>query len=193
MALGAADAPPGVQFEEARGEGWIGELLGKLGGQTRFEELPVPADFQGILRPYQVRGFSWLGFLRQYGLGACLADDMGLGKTIQALALLLRDRANGVDRPALLVCPTSVVGNWRKEAARFAPGLPSWSIMGWRAHAAEEFAEQAARHAVVISSYALMHRDIRSVERRSRGPESFSTRRRTSRTRKRASRAPRGP
>ena len=65
MALGAANPPAGVQFEEARGEGWIGELLGKLGGHTRFEELPPPAGLKGTLRPYQVRGFSWLGFLRQ--------------------------------------------------------------------------------------------------------------------------------
>ena len=160
MALGAADAPPGVQFEEARGEGWIGELLGKLGGHSRFEELPPPADFQGTLRPYQVRGFSWLGFLREYGLGACLADDMGLGKTVQALALLERDRANGVDRPVLLICPTSVVGNWRKEAARFAPGLAVLVHHGLARTRGEGFAEQAARHAIVISSYALMHRDI---------------------------------
>ena len=160
MALGAANAPPGVQFEEARGEGWIGELLGKLGGQTRFEELPPPTGFKGTLRPYQVRGFSWLGFLRQYGLGACLADDMGLGKTIQALALLERDHANGVDRPVLLVCPTSVVGNWRKEAARFAPGLPVLVHHGLSRARGEEFAKQAARHALVISSYALMHRDL---------------------------------
>jgi SNF2 family DNA or RNA helicase len=164
MALGAVNAPPGVQLEEARGEGWIGELLGKLGGQTRFEELPPPADFKGTLRPYQLRGFSWLGFLKQYGLGACLADDMGLGKTIQALALLERDHANGVGRPVLLVCPTSVVGNWRKEASRFAPGLPVLVHHGLSRARGEEFAEQAARHALVISSYALMHRDLDALK-----------------------------
>jgi SNF2 family DNA or RNA helicase len=160
MALGVADAPPGVQFEEARGEGWIGELLGKLVGHSHFEELPPPAGFQGILRPYQLRGFSWLGFLRQYGLGACLADDMGLGKTVQALAMLERDRAAGVDRPALLICPTSVVGNWRKEAARFAPDLPVLVHHGLARIRGQEFAEQAARHGLVISSYALAHRDL---------------------------------
>jgi SNF2 family DNA or RNA helicase len=160
MALGGTEAPPGVLFEEARGEGWIGELIEKLGGKTRFEELPVPADFQGILRPYQVRGFSWLGFLRQYGLGACLADDMGLGKTIQALALLISERANGVTRPVLLVCPTSVVGNWRKEAERFAPGLPVLIHHGIARTRGPEFVEEAARHALVVSSYSLVHRDI---------------------------------
>ena len=124
-----------------------------------------PAGFKGTLRPYQLRGFSWLGFLRQYGLGACLADDMGLGKTIQALALLERDHASGVDRPVLLVCPTSVVGNWRKEAARFAPGLPVLVHHGLSRARGEEFAQQAARHALVISSYALMHRDLDMSER----------------------------
>ena len=160
MALGGAEAIPGVQFEEARGEGWIGELIEKLGGKTRFEELPVPGDFQGTLRPYQVRGFSWLGFLRQYGLGACLADDMGLGKTVQALALLGRERASGVDRPVLLVCPTSVVGNWRKEAGRFAPSLPVLVHHGIARTRGPEFVEEAGRHALVISSYSLVHRDI---------------------------------
>jgi SNF2 family DNA or RNA helicase len=160
MALGGTEAPPGVLFEEARGEGWIGELIEKLGGRTRFEELPAPADFQGTLRPYQVRGFSWLGFLRQYGLGACLADDMGLGKTIQALALFCHERANGVNRPVLLVCPTSVVGNWRKEAARFAPGLPVLIHHGVARTRGPEFVEEAGRHALVVSSYSLVHRDI---------------------------------
>ena len=160
MALGGVAPLPGVQFEEARGEGWIGELIEKLGGKTRFEELPVPADFEGTMRPYQVRGFSWLGFLRQYGLGACLADDMGLGKTIQALALLIRERANGVTRPVLLVCPTSVVGNWRKEAARFAPGLPVLVHHGGARTRDQGFVEEAGRHALVISSYALVHRDL---------------------------------
>ena len=159
-ALGGAEAIPGVQFEEARGEGWIGELIEKLGGKSRFEELPVPVDFQGTLRPYQVRGFSWLGFLRQYGLGACLADDMGLGKTIQALALLGRERAGGVDRPVLLVCPTSVVGNWRKEAQRFAPSLPVLVHHGIARTRGPEFVEEAGRHALVVSSYSLVHRDI---------------------------------
>ena len=85
---------------------------------------------------------------------------MGLGKTIQALALLERDHANGVDRPVLLICPTSVVGNWRKEAARFAPGLPVLVHHGLTRARGEEFAQQAARHALVISTYALMHRDL---------------------------------
>jgi non-specific serine/threonine protein kinase len=80
---------------------------------------------QATLRPYQSHGVAWLRLLAELGLGACLADDMGLGKTIQVLALLLRLRAAcGRDAgPALLVVPASLLGNWRAEAARFAPAL----------------------------------------------------------------------
>src|SRR6202012_5735535 len=75
---------------------------------------------QGELRPYQEEGLEWAMRLAAAGLGACLADDMGLGKTLQALAILLARAANG---PALVVMPTSLLGNWKSEAARFAPSL----------------------------------------------------------------------
>lgn len=100
------------------GEGWAARLLaGDL--EQQLELLEAPAELNGELRPYQKRGFSWLAFLDGLGLGACLADDMGLGKTVQLLALLLHRRAG----PALLLCPLSVLGNWQREAARFAPTL----------------------------------------------------------------------
>ncbi|WP_250008546.1 DEAD/DEAH box helicase [Actinoplanes sp. M2I2] len=100
------------------GEGWAADLLsGEL--DERLELLEPPAELRGTLRPYQLRGFSWLAFLDGLDLGACLADDMGLGKTVQLLALLLHRRSG----PALLICPLSVLGNWQREAARFAPTL----------------------------------------------------------------------
>ncbi|GIE86900.1 DEAD/DEAH box helicase [Actinoplanes regularis] len=103
---------------DARGTGWLGDLLsGEL--DERLELIDPPAGLTGVLKPYQTRGFSWLVFMDSLGLGACLADDMGLGKTVQLLALLLHRR----DGPALLVCPLSVLGNWQREAERFAPGL----------------------------------------------------------------------
>src|SRR2546430_2403737 len=114
MALGAGKTPGGVAFGGVTATGWVADLLAQLNGQAAFEELPASPGFQGTLRPYQVRGYSWLAFLRRWGLGACLADDMGLGKTIQTLALLQNDWESS-PRPTLLICPMSVVGNWKKE------------------------------------------------------------------------------
>jgi len=76
------------------------------------------------LRPYQQLGFDWLVFMREQGFGVCLADDMGLGKTVQLIAYLLHvHRTNTTDKPSFIICPTSVLGNWQKELARFAPDL----------------------------------------------------------------------
>ena len=111
------------------------------------------------MRAYQVRGFSWIDFLTQLGLGACLADDMGLGKTIQTLAFLQRERENCERRPVLLVCPTSVVNNWQKEAARFTPELPVMIHHGSTRKRGAVFQSEAAAHALVLSSYALLQRD----------------------------------
>ena len=93
---------------------------------AREEERSEPPGFVGTLRPYQRRGLAWLWYLHQIGLGACLADDMGLGKTIQAIALFLeQERTPSPEghRPRLLICPTSVLRNWKRELGRFAPGL----------------------------------------------------------------------
>jgi SNF2 family DNA or RNA helicase len=92
--------------------------------ERTLQPLATPPGFEADLRPYQRRGLSWLAFLSDLGLGACLADDMGLGKTIQLLALEAHERGERPDaRPTLLLCPMSLVGNWQREAARFAPRL----------------------------------------------------------------------
>jgi SNF2 family DNA or RNA helicase len=160
MALGGEKAPGNIPLEGIVAQGWIADLLAELDGRIPFQELPSPEGFQGTLRPYQVRGYSWLGFLRKWGLGACLADDMGLGKTIQALALIQRDWRSGEKRPVLLICPMSVVSNWKKEAGRFTPDLPVMVHHGIERTKGEEFKTEAARQAIVISSYALLHRDF---------------------------------
>jgi SNF2 family DNA or RNA helicase len=165
MALGAARTAAPVSLDGVAADGWLGELLAQLDGRAQFGEVSVPDRFHGTLRPYQVRGYSWLCFLRQWGLGACLADDMGLGKTPQTLALIQRDWQAGAairngQRPVLLVCPTSVVGNWQKEAARFTPDLPVMVHHGVTRTKGAAFKKQAAEHALVISSYALLHRDF---------------------------------
>lgn len=160
MALGAGRAPGNMAFGGITATGWMAEFLAQLDGRAGFEELPAPDGFQGTLRSYQVRGYSWLAFLRQWGLGACLADDMGLGKTVETLALIQRDWKSNNTQPVLLVCPTSVVGNWQKEAARFTPDLPVMVHHGIARAKGEAFKEEATKQALVVSSYALLHRDF---------------------------------
>src|SRR5690606_20160728 len=108
----------------ASADGALAAMLDRLRGAARAE-VRAPETLHGQLRPYQERGFAWLSTMAQLGLGACLADDMGLGKTIQLLAFLLERRARlpRDRRPALLVAPTSVLGNWEREIERFAPSL----------------------------------------------------------------------
>ena len=138
-------------------------LLDRLTGRAAFEEQPVPATLRGTLRPYQVRGYpGWVP--PPLGLGACLADDMGLGKTIQTLALVQRDGQRTRRRPVLLICPTSVVGNWQKEAARFTPDLPVLVHHGGERDARRRHPpEEGARQRWSSPSYALLHRDSRSA------------------------------
>jgi non-specific serine/threonine protein kinase len=100
---------------------WLSDALAELRDP---EKLAPPETLNAKLRPYQEDGLNWLWLCASTGLGACLADDMGLGKTIQVLAALLRKKANHPDsKPALLVVPASLIGNWEREAATFAPAL----------------------------------------------------------------------
>ena len=160
MALGAGQTPGGIEFDGVTASGWIADFLAELDGRAAFEELPVPEGFRGTLRPYQLRGFSWLGFLRKWGLGACLADDMGLGKSVETLVLLQRDWELNGKQPVLLICPTSVVGNWHKEAERFAPQLPVMIHHGVGRKKGAKFQVAAKKQAIVVSSYALLQRDF---------------------------------
>jgi len=114
-----------------------------------------PATFHGTLREYQREGLGWLHFLRQFGLGGCLADDMGLGKTVQVLALLDARRVQG-HRPSIIVVPRSLVFNWMREAERFAPSLRVLDLSGM-ARRVEAVKETAAD--VVITTYGTLRRD----------------------------------
>ena len=115
---------------------------------------PVPATLQGTLRSYQHVGFSWLCRLGELGLGACLADDMGLGKTIQLIAYLLHRHQSSAARPNLIVCPTSVIGNWTRELTNFAPCL---SVVQY--HGLERQLASATKANVVLTTYGLLVRD----------------------------------
>lgn len=167
MALGATRTIGGLAFGDVNATGWIADLLAELEGRTPFQELSVPKQFRGTLRPYQARGYSWLSFLRQWGLGACLADDMGLGKTPQTLAFIQsmwktswQGKPSTLISPTLVICPTSVVNNWQKEAARFTPDLPVLVHHGLARTKGAAFKKAAMKQAIIISSYALLHRDL---------------------------------
>jgi superfamily II DNA or RNA helicase len=163
--LGVDSDAHGIDVAGVVGSGWIGELLQRLRGETALEQPSPPAGFVGELRPYQHRGHAWLAFLRQWGLGACLADDMGLGKTVQALVHIERQREQGEKRPVLLVCPTSVLTNWARESARFVPGLSFMVHHGPDRCMGDSFVAEAGRHAVVATCYALLYRDYAWLRR----------------------------
>jgi superfamily II DNA or RNA helicase len=145
--------------------GWVETVadgdLGLLLERLRDAGAPGEADIVGIhgdLRPYQRRGVAWLQRLGELGIGGVLADEMGLGKTVMAIALL---SSRPQDRPHLVVCPTSVVGNWERELARFAPDVP---II--RHHGPERAVTRRAFKPghVTVTSYALLRRDIGMLE-----------------------------
>ncbi len=129
----------------------------RLADFAGIEPVPAPRGLRAELRPYQVQGVAWLQFLRAYDLGGILADDMGLGKTVETLAHILIEREAGrLDRPALVVAPTSVVPNWRAETARFAPDLRVHVSHGLRR---KESFGALGRSDVVLTTYPLLARD----------------------------------
>ena len=145
-----------------RWHGGDAQVLADMAARIRRFEgvrpLAAPEGFNAQLRPYQEQGLGWLQGLRELGLGGLLADDMGLGKTVQTLAhLLIEKQAGRLLAPCLVVAPTSVVGNWVAEACRFAPALSVLLLSGAQRHA--HFDDMAA-HDIVITSYALVRRDI---------------------------------
>jgi SNF2 family DNA or RNA helicase len=161
----AQDVPnsAGLPVSEVVAEGWFGDLLKELASGETIRAIETPAEFRGELRVYQSAGVSWLEFLRQWGFGACLADDMGLGKTPQMIASLLHARAKKEShRPALVIAPTSVVSNWQRELARFAPELRVLAYHG-ASRKKNDLATQVGEHDVVLSSYALLHRDAETL------------------------------
>ena len=143
------------------------EILAGLRRPDALDAVKIGEALQGTLRPYQHQGLSWLRLLTGLGLGACLADDMGLGKTIQVLALLLCERrggAHGPGPPSLLVVPASLLGNWRSEAARFAPSLklrflhPAETDRQSLADIAAAPETQLADTDLVVTTYAMLVR-----------------------------------
>ncbi|MGX1675136.1 SNF2-related protein [Streptomyces sp. NPDC055400] len=135
--------------------GWLAELRERLADPEGMAPVGQPAALAADLRDYQLRGLNWLARMTSLGLGACLADDMGLGKTITLIALHLhRQTAPETAAPTLVVCPTSLMGNWQREIERFAPGTPVR-----RFHGGRRSLEDLDPGAFVLTTYGTMRLD----------------------------------
>ncbi len=160
--LSPLDAARLAELDSALDLRWLGgKRMLQLGARlARFDGIvpvAVPTNFHASLRPYQQEGLAWLQFLREYELSGILADDMGLGKTVQALAhLTVEKTCLRLDRPALVIAPTSMMSTWGAEAARFAPDLSVLISHGSTRH---ERGETFSQYDVVLTTYALLARD----------------------------------
>jgi len=138
-----------------------GEELRQLGKKLRdfsgIKPVLPPTGLTASLRTYQQEGLNWLNFLGEYGFSGILADDMGLGKTVQTLAYLLLEKNQGrMVKPCLIIAPTSLMSNWRREAEQFTPELKVLTLQGADRH--ERF-RLIPEHDLVLSTYPLLHRD----------------------------------
>lgn len=143
---------------------WDEPLNSWMDQLSEIKTLPVEPkaeDLNGTLREYQKTGSSWMYFLRRFGLGGCLADDMGLGKTVQTIDYFLKVKEKGEQGGTfLLVCPTSVIGNWQKELENFAPSLTVGLHYGANRKKGEEFQEWYKKYDIVITSYTTCQLDF---------------------------------
>ncbi|WP_312168457.1 DEAD/DEAH box helicase [Stutzerimonas kunmingensis] len=141
-----------------------GERLREFAGRLSKPDIkacPTPTGLAGKLRPYQQQGLVWMQTLRELGAGGILGDDMGLGKTLQSLAHILAEKQAGrLDRPALVVMPTSLIPNWQDEASRFAPQLRVLTLKG---STRQKHFGELGEHDLLLTSYALLTRDIAAL------------------------------
>ena len=129
-------------------------------------EIEPSEELKEIMRPYQLYGFRWLATLAKAGFGGILADEMGLGKTLQMLAFMGHQKREGESRPSLVVCPASLVYNWKEEAQRFAPEL-SVELLAGGQQARKPVLEKMTGedHAdLYVTSYDTLKRDITSYK-----------------------------
>jgi hypothetical protein len=140
-----------------QGEDSLQEMLGQLASRQNLPAVTLPSGLKAQLRPYQLEGVQWLQFLHSHGLSGILADDMGLGKTLQTLTHILIEKETGrLALPVLVIAPVSLMGNWRKEAAHFAPALKTLVVQGSSRH---ETATEMGSFDLVIAPYSLLQRD----------------------------------
>lgn len=165
LSLGA-ERYRGVPVQKISAGEWLGEIISRLDRKSSIDGQRQPEYLNGEMRPYQKRGFAWLKFLAACGFGGCLADDMGLGKTVQALAFLLdRKYASPSRRPALVVAPVSILGNWMRECRTFAPSLKVHMHYGSKRLKDDAFVSTAYDCDVVLTGYPTMVRDFKFMRR----------------------------
>lgn len=144
-------------------EGELSNIIDSLQELDKFEEIPTPESFNGKLRPYQKDALSWMVNMSNFNFGLALADDMGLGKTIQIIAFLLYRKETYPEEKGgtLVVCPTSVLFNWKREIQKFAPDLDVIFHHGQdRIKDASDIEEFLKPHRVVLTSYGTLRNDI---------------------------------
>ena len=166
LVLPESEAASVLDLEEVMSTRWE-DAVGIEAYAARFRDAPdlppaaIPGTFKATLRPYQLQGVAWLQHLRSQGLSAFLADDMGLGKTAQTIAHICIEHASGrLDRPALIVVPTSLVANWTAELTKFAPHLNVVVLHGGERHARRSELEGVQ---VVVTTYTVLTRDIEEM------------------------------
>ncbi|MFC4909723.1 DEAD/DEAH box helicase [Actinomadura gamaensis] len=151
----------GLPVTQVLADGRLGDLL--TGGKE-LDAVALPDWFGTTLRPYQERGVAWLSLLSQLGLGAVLADDMGLGKGVQVLGLVAAEH-RPEDGPTLVICPLSLVDNWRREIERFTPTLRVHVHHGVDRFSGDALREAATTADIVITTYAVVRLDAEAMRR----------------------------
>jgi len=160
--LSRFDAPRLAELEEHNEATWRGgkamrDLGRKLKNFKGIKKVAPPRGLKATLRDYQQQGFNWLQFLRSYQFNGILADDMGLGKTVQTLAHLLKEKeTKRLNKPCLIVAPTSLMSNWRREAEQFTPKLSVLILQG--ADRKKQF-NQIENYDLVLTTFPLVVRD----------------------------------
>ncbi len=190
MQLGLEEKILDLPVVGLKGDKWVSQFLETFHRQKKLKKIAktkIPG-FKGKLRPYQSKGVSWLLSMKDYGIGACLADDMGLGKTIQIIAMLLHEKqklekihnisSTNSSCRSLIVCPMSILGNWKREINRFAPSLKVFIHHGSDRLNEHDFTNEEAKqrnkqetiqediqrkngfpYDVILTTYSLAHRD----------------------------------
>lgn len=161
---GLAEADPGLPVVDNQFTGTLANLF-DADLEAWVDDADTPTGFDGQLRPYQKRGLGWMSYLEELGFGGCLADDMGLGKTIQVLARLVAERTTDqVPGPTMVVCPLSVVGNWKHETHDFAPELDVYVHHGAERESGDALVETIQSHDVIVTTYGVVRNDIGTIQ-----------------------------